>query len=184
MPARDILARADVHISHGGNNSVHECLMAGVPMVFVPQAYDQFPLAGQIDLLGAGRVTDEDPVAIRDAVRWLLEDEAPQARAREFGRHLVEFDGEGRVAAVVSRYSPTARRSARSRGVPRLPGEKVAVVGVVGRVAVGLGGGGRRNHHAVHDRHGHRGGAHDPDAADEPPAADPGGMRLARVVAT
>ena len=81
VPARDMLARADVHVTHGGINSVHECLLAGVPMVFIPQAYDQFPLAGRIDLLGAGQVTEEDPEAIRDAVRWLLADESP-AKAR------------------------------------------------------------------------------------------------------
>ena len=101
VPARDMLARADAHITHGGCNSTHECLLAGVPMLLVPQAYDQFPLAGQIELLGAGKVAEEDPAAIRDGVRWLLEDEAPGARARELGRHLAEFDGEGRVATAV-----------------------------------------------------------------------------------
>jgi MGT family glycosyltransferase len=103
VPARDILARADVHITHGGCNSVHECLLAGVPMLLRPQAYDQFPLAQQVELLGAGREVEEDPAAFRDGVRWLLADDAPHARAREIGKHLADFDGEGRVAAVVER---------------------------------------------------------------------------------
>lgn len=103
VPARDILARADAHITHGGCNSVHECLLAGVPMLFMPQAYDQFPLAGHVDVLGAGRVVGEDPAAIRAGVRWLVEDERPRARAQELGRHIAEYDGESRVAAVVER---------------------------------------------------------------------------------
>jgi len=103
VPAREILARAAVHITHGGCNSTHECLLAGVPMVVIPQAYDQFPLAVRIEELGVGRGAAEDPMEIRAAVRWLLEDESPRARARELAQHLAQYDGESRVAALVER---------------------------------------------------------------------------------
>jgi MGT family glycosyltransferase len=101
VPARDMLARADVHITHGGCNSVHECLLAGVPMLLIPQAYDQFPLTVRVQELGAGRGVNEDPEDIRNGVRWLLSDDGPTERARELGRHLAEFDGEARIAAIV-----------------------------------------------------------------------------------
>jgi demethyllactenocin mycarosyltransferase len=103
VPAREILARAAVHITHGGCNSTHECLLAGVPMVLLPQALDQYPLAGRIEELGAGRHVAEDPAEIRAAVRWILEDDSPRARARELAQHLAQYDGESRVAAVVER---------------------------------------------------------------------------------
>ena len=54
VPGREVLARASLHITHGGCNSVHETLLAGVPMVLIPQAYDQFPLARAIEVLGRG----------------------------------------------------------------------------------------------------------------------------------
>jgi UDP:flavonoid glycosyltransferase YjiC (YdhE family) len=92
-----------VHITHCGNNSVHETLLAGVPMLCVPQAYDQFPLAGRVAELGAGLIAEEDPEAIRTGVRRLLADDAPRARARQLGRHLAAYDGEGRVAELVER---------------------------------------------------------------------------------
>src|SRR5205807_4235702 len=98
VPARDVLARASVHITHGGCNSVHESLLAGVPMLFMPQAFDQFPLADRIELLGAGRIVWEEPEAIRAGVRWLLLDELPRSRANDLGEHLATYDGESRVA--------------------------------------------------------------------------------------
>jgi MGT family glycosyltransferase len=101
VPGRDMLARAAVHVTHGGNNSVHESLLAGVPMLFIPQAYDQFPLAWRVDQLGAGAVAAEDPANIRAGIRWLIEDESPTKRANELAQHLVDFDGEARVAALI-----------------------------------------------------------------------------------
>jgi MGT family glycosyltransferase len=99
-PGREVLARAHAHVTHGGCNSVHESLLAGVPMVCVPQAYDQFPLVERIEALGAARVAPEEPEAIRDAVRLLLADESAGRCAEELGRHLGEYDGESRVARL------------------------------------------------------------------------------------
>jgi MGT family glycosyltransferase len=100
VDAREVLSRASVHITHGGCNSVHESLLAGVPMLCIPQGYDQFPLTSRIAALGAGRVVLEDADAIRAGVHWLLDDEAPTRRARELGSHLAGYDGERRVADV------------------------------------------------------------------------------------
>lgn len=101
IPAREVLTRASVHITHAGCNSVHESLLAGVPMLCIPQGFDQFPLAARVEVLGAGRIVNEDPATIREGVRWLLFDEVPRRRARELAEHLATFDGEARVAAVV-----------------------------------------------------------------------------------
>lgn len=103
VSGRDVLTRARVHVTHGGCNSVHESLLAGVPMVLVPQAWDQFPLAGRVERLGAGLVVEEDPEAIRSAVRRLLGDGTFAARAHEIGQHLESYDGERRVASVLER---------------------------------------------------------------------------------
>jgi MGT family glycosyltransferase len=102
VQTRDVLGRASVHITHGGNNSVHETLLAGVPMLFLPQAFDQFPLAGSIAKLGAGRVAVETAASVRDGVRWLLYDALPRGRARDLGENLASFDGEQAVADAIA----------------------------------------------------------------------------------
>ena len=105
VEARAVLARASIHITHGGCNSVHETLLAGVPMVFLPQAFDQFPLAWAVERLGAGVIAEEDPFAIREAVRLLLDSEKAQDSARELAEHLAEYPGEARLAELIERIT-------------------------------------------------------------------------------
>jgi MGT family glycosyltransferase len=99
---RELLSRASIHITHAGCNSTHESLLAGVPMLCLPQAYDQFPLAWRIAGLGAGSVLEENSESVRQGVLWLLEDEGPTLRARELRESLLNFDGAGAVAALLN----------------------------------------------------------------------------------
>jgi MGT family glycosyltransferase len=101
VDAREVLSRASVHISHCGCNSVHESLLAAVPMVCLPQAFDQFSLARRVGQLGAGLTVDEDPLAIRGAVHLLLQSDKARERTRMLSTHLTEFDGEVRVAQIL-----------------------------------------------------------------------------------
>jgi MGT family glycosyltransferase len=103
VPAREVLARASLHITHGGCNSVHETLLAGVPMLLIPQAWDQWPLAGRVEGLGAGLIVEESPEAVRTAARWLLDEPSVAARAAELGEHLRRYDGERVLAGAVER---------------------------------------------------------------------------------
>ena len=56
VPQWEILARADLFITHGGMNSIHAGLYHGVPMIVMPQgiATDQQGNARTIESLGAG----------------------------------------------------------------------------------------------------------------------------------
>jgi MGT family glycosyltransferase len=102
VPTQEVLARASVHITHGGCNSAHESLLAGVPMVCLPQAFDQLPLSRRIEQLGVGLVSEEDPVEVRRSVRSLLRDPEAHRRARALSEHLLHYDGEARVGAAVA----------------------------------------------------------------------------------
>jgi len=101
VPAREVLNRASVHITHCGCNSVHESLLAEVAMLCIPQGFDQFPLAGRLEVLGVGRVVWEDPAAVREGVRWLLLDDAPRERIRQLAAHLVAIDSERLIADAI-----------------------------------------------------------------------------------
>jgi MGT family glycosyltransferase len=103
VAVRDVLARASVHITHGGCNSVHESLVAGVPMVCLPQAFDQIPLSRRVAELGVGVTAEEDPAAVAAAVLALLDDNSGvRARVQAMSGRLRHYDGEARVAAAVS----------------------------------------------------------------------------------
>jgi MGT family glycosyltransferase len=103
VETREALTTASVHITHGGCNSTHESLMAGVPMVFIPQAFDQFPLARRAEVLGSGLRADEDPRSVRAAVRLLLQSDKASRCTQVLQRHLEDYDGETVLAGVIER---------------------------------------------------------------------------------
>jgi MGT family glycosyltransferase len=98
VDSRAVLATAAVHITHGGANSVHEALAAGVPMVCLPQGDDHYLWADRVRALGAGELLrDADPDAIRASVESLLGDSPARRAAREVAEHLGDFAGETEV---------------------------------------------------------------------------------------
>ncbi len=55
-PQLDILRRATLMITHGGLNSIKECIYLGVPMLVFPGLYDQFGNAARVLYHGLGYV--------------------------------------------------------------------------------------------------------------------------------
>ncbi len=54
VPQLEVLRRSDLFITHGGMNSVHEGLYYNVPLVVVPQHFEQAIVAQQVVKHGAG----------------------------------------------------------------------------------------------------------------------------------
>ncbi len=82
LPQLELLAHADLMITHGGANSVMEALAHGVPLLVSPICNDQFHQAELVRRAGLGRVLDlhtATPKQCRAAVLALLE---PEPRAR------------------------------------------------------------------------------------------------------
>lgn len=103
VPQVPLLGQVDFVITHGGNNTVQECLAAGRPMIVIPFGGDQLANARRVERLRCG-------VAIMPAelnaarVRAALESirsESIVSRARELGASLAGLDGTGRAVAAI-----------------------------------------------------------------------------------
>ena len=71
----DVLARADVFITHCGMNSVSESLYMATPTVLYPQTNEQRAVARRVAEFGAGRILIDDSVhGVRSAVYEILND--------------------------------------------------------------------------------------------------------------
>jgi UDP:flavonoid glycosyltransferase YjiC (YdhE family) len=118
VPQLAILERAHIFLTHAGLNSMHESLWSGVPMVAVPQQFEQLRNAQAMAAAGAGIVIDAEAwgkpasaAALRAAVDEL---EAGHQRyadaAAMLGRSLRE--GGGYVEAANRIEQAATRRSA------------------------------------------------------------------------
>ncbi|MEO6578059.1 MAG: glycosyltransferase, partial [Candidatus Limnocylindria bacterium] len=58
LPQVALLERADVLVTHGGNNSITEALDQGVPMLILPFSTDQFDGAAALETAGMGLAAD------------------------------------------------------------------------------------------------------------------------------
>ena len=97
----EILARAAVHVTHAGGSSVHESLVAGVPMLCLPLGSDQRDWARRVVACGAGEIAEYQPGLIREAIlRLLLSDDARQA-ARELADQLLSHPGPALIGDLI-----------------------------------------------------------------------------------
>lgn len=60
VPQLAVLERAHVFLTHAGLNSLHESLWSGVPMVAVPQQFEQLRNAQAMEAAGAGLLIDSE----------------------------------------------------------------------------------------------------------------------------
>jgi len=79
----EVLAQANVFLTHCGMNSVSESLLCGVPMVFFPQHSEENAVAGRAEELGVGiRLRRPAAACIRQALETVLKDSAYAAAAQ------------------------------------------------------------------------------------------------------
>jgi UDP-glucoronosyl and UDP-glucosyl transferase len=70
-----VLSRADVFVTHGGSNSIHESLLSKVPMVVTPFFGDQPLTSRRVEELGVGIALRGDDDVDKDKPKHFLNDE-------------------------------------------------------------------------------------------------------------
>ncbi|MEA2591188.1 MAG: hypothetical protein QOD62_1019 [Actinomycetota bacterium] len=101
VPQLELLARCSAVVTHGGVNTVNECLALGVPMVLAPIRDDQPIVAGRVAAVGAGiqvRFGRVQSAEMAVALRSVLGDPVYRAAARRIGDSFALAGGASAAA--------------------------------------------------------------------------------------
>ena len=114
LPQTSILPQVDAVITHGGNNTVTECLHFGKPMIVMPVFWDQHDNAQRIHETGFGIRLDtygHAPEELTSAVDTLLGDDKLAARLQATAQRLQAASGTEAAADAIEqvlRAAPVA----------------------------------------------------------------------------
>jgi UDP:flavonoid glycosyltransferase YjiC (YdhE family) len=104
LPQTSILPLCQLVITHGGNNTVTECLHYGKPMVVLPLFWDQYDNAQRMDELGLGVRLDTynfTDAQLHSALKRLLTDDALHGRLAAAAATIQARDGLDKAAGLI-----------------------------------------------------------------------------------
>ena len=111
VPQLDVLQHTDIFITHGGMNSVHEGLYFGVPLVVIPQHFEQLMNGKCAETRGAAIVLDDyrrhgriTASRIRDAVERMVSEPQFRSAARQLQQTLRSTGGYSQAADEIQMY--------------------------------------------------------------------------------
>ncbi len=111
LPQASILPHVDLVITHGGNNTVTECLHFGKPMIVLPLFWDQYDNAQRIDETQFGTrlsTYEHEAAELTDAIDGLLADEALAEHLDAVSRRLRATPGTERAADLLEALAESA----------------------------------------------------------------------------
>jgi MGT family glycosyltransferase len=111
VPQLKILQRANVFITHGGINSVHEGLYYGVPLILIPHQFEQLLNARCVTARGAGLIINEQvrhkkvaATQLRQALQEILSNPHYAENARKLQKTLHETGGFKQAVDKIQAY--------------------------------------------------------------------------------
>jgi MGT family glycosyltransferase len=110
LPQASVLPHVDAVITHGGNNTVTECMWFGKAMVVLPIFWDQHDNAQRVHETGYGlRLPTYDlaPGELADAVETALTDDELRGRVASAGERLRAMPGTVTAADLIERVAAT-----------------------------------------------------------------------------
>jgi MGT family glycosyltransferase len=110
LPQASLLPEVELVITHGGNNTVTECLHFGKPMVVLPVFWDQHDNAQRIHETGFGvrlPTYEFDDRALADSIDGLLADADLRVRLDRVSERLRTSPGNVRAAELIERLAST-----------------------------------------------------------------------------
>ncbi|WP_144611486.1 macrolide family glycosyltransferase [Bacillus cereus] len=105
VPQSEILSEADVFITHGGMNSVHDAIHFNVPFVIIPHDKDQPMIAQRLTELEAAHRLSKEHVnvqTLKDAVTDVLLNEKYKHGIRKLNDSFLECGGSNEAIAVIN----------------------------------------------------------------------------------
>ncbi|PGK33964.1 UDP-glucosyltransferase [Bacillus anthracis] len=105
VPQSEILSEADVFITHGGMNSVHDAIHFNVPFVIIPHDKDQPMIAQRLtELEAANRLLKEhvNVQTLREAVTDVLSNEKYKHGIRKLNDSFLECGGSKEAITVIT----------------------------------------------------------------------------------
>jgi MGT family glycosyltransferase len=110
LPQVSVLPHVDAVITHGGNNTVTECMWFGKPMIVLPIFWDQHDNAQRVHETGYGvrlpTYTFDDGELV-DALTRVLSDHTLRDACEAAGRRLRQTPGTALAADLIERLADT-----------------------------------------------------------------------------
>jgi len=107
VPQLDVLKKVDLFITHAGLNSISESLLYGVPMILIPQMYEQVLNAYRVQELGAGiylKQKQVNPENILRTVDKVINTKSYYGNANKIKKTLVDAGGYQKAAEEILQF--------------------------------------------------------------------------------
>lgn len=108
VPHLELIKYIDLAITHGGANTVCDCIGMAIPMVVVPMAYDQYYVGDQVANNGLGlrlKYKRLRPEELRNACDEILRPDSPyQAKVKLAAEQFRAGGGATKAAALVEDF--------------------------------------------------------------------------------
>ena len=96
VPQHQVLKMADFFITHGGLNSTQEALFNNIPLIVLPQKFDQFDNAKRVEELGAGIAIDKSKLSVETLQKSINDIESNREKYLDGIKKIVESFEEAR----------------------------------------------------------------------------------------